>query len=467
VSRAAGRDAAGKPPAAGTGARQLALDVLIRVEQEQAYSNLLLNRSLAQSGLDRREAALATELVYGTIQRRNTLDYYLDRLVAKGVDRLQPWVCNLLRMSLYQLLYLDRIPDHAVVSEAVGLAKRRGHPGIAGLVNGVLRNAVRRRGEWTVPADLPPARRIALEHSHPEWLVERWLRQFGEETTRRICAADNEPPKTSVRANRLRTTRDRLLAELQEAGFAARASEVSPHGIVLEQAGNMAHTAWYERGELSVQDESSMLVAGIVDPKPGMAVLDCCAAPGGKATHMAELMDDRGIVWANDLHPHKERLIREQASRLGLTCVRPCVGDAAELERRFPPGAFDRILLDAPCSGLGVIRRKPDLKWAKQPGDSAALARTQLRLLGAVAPLLKPDGVLVYSTCTLDPEENEGVVRAFLQAHPEFAPDPAVRALVPAAVLRESRTMDGSVQILPHVFHSDGFFICRLRRREG
>jgi 16S rRNA (cytosine967-C5)-methyltransferase len=459
------RNAAGKTTAVT--ARQLALDVLIRVDQEQAYSNLLLNRSLERSGMNRREAALATELVYGTIQRRITLDYYLNRFVAGGVDRLQPWVRNLLRLSMYQLIYLDRIPDHAVVSEAVRLAKKRGHQGIAGLINGVLRSAVRSRGELTVPQDLPLVQRIALEHSHPEWLVERWLRQFGEALTRRMCASNNVPPKISVRVNRLKGTRERLLSELNEAGFAARASDVSPHGIVLEQSGNMAHTAWYERGELSIQDESSMLVADIVDPKPGMTVLDCCAAPGGKSAHMAELMGDRGVVWSNDIHPHKERLIREQASRLGLTCVRTCTGDAADLPQRFAPGEFDRILLDAPCSGLGVIRRKPDLKWAKQAGDPGEAARTQLALLRAAAVLLKPDGVLVYSTCTLDQAENEGVVREFLAEHPEFAPDPAIRTLAPEAVVRESRTMEGSVQILPHLFHSDGFFICRLRRRES
>ena len=455
------------PRKAGTmNARELALDVLTRVEQEQAYSNLLLNRSLERSGLSRQDAALATEIVYGTIQRLNTLDYFLDRFVKGGVGKLEPWVRNLLRLSLYQIRYLDRIPDHAAVSEAVRLAKRRGHQGVAGLVNGVLRSMVRRRDELIIPGGLPPETRIALEHSHPEWLVKRWIGQFGEEVTEKICASDNLPPKISVRVNRLRRSRSSLIEEMRAEGLQARESELSPAGIVLEQAGNMAHTPWFRRGEISIQDESSMLVAEVTDPRPGMNVLDCCAAPGGKTAHMAEKMDDRGVIWANDVHAHKERLVQDQARRLGLGCIRTRTGDAADLPDVFPPESFDRILLDAPCSGLGVIRRKPDLKWVKQERQFAEIARNQLHLLSRAAGLLKPGGVLVYSTCTLENTENEGVVQAFLAQHPDFEPDPAIASLVPAPVIRSDRTMEGAVLILPHQFRSDGFFICRLKRRE-
>lgn len=448
----------------GSSARELAMNVLTKVEQEQAYSNLLLNQMLTKAKLERQEAALATELVYGTIQRLNTIDHYLGRFVSRGLDKLQPWVRSLLRLSFYQLYYLQRIPSHAAVDEAVKLAKRRGHQGIAGMVNGVLRNALRQLDELSPPSSADPVTYISLAHSHPEWLVRRWIEQFGRETAEAICAANNEPPKVSVRANAFRQSRDELLRHMQEQGLAAQASAISPAGIIVEGAGNMAHTAWYESGELSIQDESSMLVADLVDPSPEMNVLDCCAAPGGKTTHIAEKMQNTGTVWANDLHRHKQELIDRQAARLGLTNVRTITGDAAELGQQFPKESFDRILLDAPCSGLGVIRRKPDLKWVKQEHMLHDIAAIQLRLLESVAPLLKRGGILVYSTCTLEYTENEGVVRAFLERHPEYALDETANRFVTGEVGEQAAVGSGMLRILPHQFHSDGFFIARLRK---
>lgn len=440
-------------------ARELAMDVLTRVEQEGAYSNLLLNQSLQKHALDRPDAALATELVYGTIQRLNTLDHWLSRFVAKGVNSLTPWVRSLLRMSLYQLVYLDRIPEHAAVNEAVNLAKRRGHAGISGMVNGVLRNAIRQRGALTIPADLPPAQRIALQHSHPVWMVEAWIAQYGEATAERICAANNVAPRVSVRVNTMRASRDRLLAEMADGGAAVRPSELAPAGILAEGGGNMAFSSWYREGLLSVQDESSMLVAEAVDPQPGMRVLDCCAAPGGKTAHMAERMGDRGHILACDMHEHKRRLIEEQAGRLGLTCIETRTADARDLPAQLEPGSFDRVLLDAPCSGLGVIRRKPDLKWAKRPEEVEAIARLQAELLASAQQLVAPGGVLVYSTCTLTAEENETAVSRFLVEHPGFRLE-----AMPAALGHIPGAERGIVSILPCDYGSDGFFIARLRR---
>lgn len=453
-------------------ARDTALHVLTEVEQEGAYSNLLLNSALQKSGLAGPEAGLATELVYGTISRKNTIDYYLDQFVAKGVAKLQPWVRNLLRLSFYQIYYLDRIPPHAAVNEAVNIAKRKGHQGISGMVNGVLRNVLRRKEELKLPADLPPARRIALEHSHPEWLVARWIDQYGEETAEAICRANNESPPVSVRVNQTRISRDQLLKLLEEQGPRVAASRVSPDGIIVLSGGNMALTEWYEDGLLSIQDESSMLVAEAVKPEAGMRVLDCCAAPGGKTCHMAERMNGSGEVFANDIHPHKVKLIADQASRLGLGNVQALAGDAMELDKRYAPESFDRILLDAPCSGLGVIRRKPDLKWAKTPEDIAEITSIQRDLLDRVSPLLKPGGVLVYSTCTIEPRENEEMVRQFLDRHPDFEPAPEMaewQRLVPESGPdnRESGMTPGAIglQILPQHYHSDGFYIARLTKR--
>lgn len=447
-------------------AREAALDILVRVEQDRSYSNLLLNRTLQEQPLSRQDAALATELVYGTIQRLNTIDYFLATFVRSGLAKLQPWVRSLLRLSFYQLHYLDRIPPHAAVNEAVNLARKRGHQGIAGMVNAVLRAVLRSRSELVIPPDLSATERISLLHSHPEWLVSRWIRQYGEALTERICAAHHIAPAVSVRANAIRTSRDQLLTLLRDEGIDAAPSPLAPQGILIHGAGNMAHTTWYRDGWLSIQDESSMLVAEIMNPSPGMRVLDCCAAPGGKTTHLAERMGGSGEVVAVDLHEHKIRLIEEQAARLRLDCIQAVVGDAARLAAELPAESFDCLLLDAPCSGLGVIRRKPELKWTKSEQDIAAICAIQRELLDQVQRLLKPGGIFVYSTCTITAEENEQAVESFLRRQPQFEPDYATVPGLPPDV-NEALAARGQVQILPCDYGSDGFFIARMRKKEN
>ncbi|WP_420707917.1 16S rRNA (cytosine(967)-C(5))-methyltransferase RsmB [Paenibacillus sp. GM2] len=442
-------------------ARDTALDVLTAVEQEGAYSNLLLNGALQKSGLTGPDAGLATELVYGTISRLNTIDYFLESFVSKGMAKLQPWVRNLLRLSFYQLYYLDRIPPHAAVNEAVNIAKRRGHQGISGMVNGVLRNVLRRKAELSLPGDLSSAARISLAYSHPEWLVSRWIEQYGEAVAEAICLANNEPPSVSIRVNCSRTSREEMLAVMKERGLEVAPSPVSPDGILVLSGGNMALTEWYKDGLISIQDESSMLVGAAVQAIPGMKVLDCCAAPGGKTCHIAERMEGRGHVIANDIHTHKAKLIDDQARRLGLDPVETMTSDAAQLSERFAAESFDRILLDAPCSGLGVIRRKPDLKWTKTPGDITEINAIQRTLLDAVCGLLKPGGVLVYSTCTIERSENAAMVDAFLQRHPEFSLAEDMPENWPALQEASAREKTG-LQILPQDYHSDGFYIARL-----
>nr|WP_235941636.1 16S rRNA (cytosine(967)-C(5))-methyltransferase RsmB [Paenibacillus puerhi] len=464
-------------------AREAALDVLTRVETDKAYSNLMLNQTLQLYKLDKPDAGLATEIAYGTVQRLNTIDYFLEPFVAKGLAKLEPWVRSLLRLSFYQMYYLDRIPEHAVVNEAVNLAKRRGHAGIAGMVNGVLRSVIRKKAELVLPQGLAPAARIALEESHPEWLVRRWIAQYGEEAAQAICRANNEAPRVSVRANRLKNEPSQLIERLRGQGLEAEASLLAPSGIVIRGGGNMALTPEFTRGLFSVQDESSMLVAEWVDPQPGERILDCCAAPGGKSTHLAEKMGDRGEVVACDLHEHKRQLITDQAERLGLTSIRTLTADARKLSEHYPPASFDRILLDAPCSGLGVIRRKPDLKWSKSEIEIAEIGSIQRELLDAVAPLLKPGGVLVYSTCTVERSENEEAVRRFLRDHEDFAleapslsvpeagslPPSSVSGVTPAGAASELSDPAGQEQamrqIMPYEYGSDGFFIARLRKR--
>ncbi|WP_168121949.1 16S rRNA (cytosine(967)-C(5))-methyltransferase RsmB [Paenibacillus sp. HB172176] len=450
--------------------REVALDILVKVSGSGAYSNLQIKRALQDTALSRADAGLVTELVYGTIGRQLTLDHWLERFVAKGLRKLEPWVHQLLRLSAYQLLYLDRIPAHAAVNEAVAIAKRRGHTGISGMVNGVLRNMDRNRAEL-VPSRIQlkdSVATIALRHSYPEWLVRRWADTYGEETAEDICAAGNEQPHASIRVNSFLAARDQLLRELQAEDVDAEASKLSPHGILIRSGGNLADSELFKQGKCSLQDESSMLVAAVLAPEPGMKVLDCCAAPGGKSAHIGELMQGKGKVWANDLHAHKRELIVQQTERLKLRNVEAIVGDAAKLRERFAENSMDAVLLDAPCTGFGVIRRKPEIKWTKTESDIREIAVLQGQLLEEACALVKPGGILVYSTCTIEKEENEKQIARFLEAHSEFAldsawPESVLKALGEAGVIDDS--FDGQAQLLPQHFGSDGFFIARMRRR--
>jgi len=327
----------------------------------------------------------------------------------------------------------------------------------------------RRLSEFKAPIEeRDPVRRIGISHSYPDWLVRRWIDQFGEAAAEAICAAGNEPPHASIRVNRLRMTREQAVAALADAGIEAAESPVAPSGVIASAGGSLAQTEGFQSGLWTLQDESSMLVAEVCAPEPGMQVLDCCAAPGGKSTHLAELMNDNGRVVANDVHEHKLKLIEDNASRLQLTSVEAVIGDAAELSKRYEPGSFDLVLLDAPCTGFGVIRRKPEIKWTKSEDDILSIAALQSRLLDEAAKLVKPGGTLVYSTCTIEREENEGQIRAFLDRNGAFRTDPEW----PKDVIKPLRDtgaigpdFDGMAQLMPHHFGSDGFFIARLKRQ--
>ncbi|ARA97209.1 MULTISPECIES: 16S rRNA (cytosine(967)-C(5))-methyltransferase RsmB [Geobacillus] len=440
--------------------RELALDTLLAIEQKGAYSHLQLNNAIQKGRLDGRDAALLTEIVYGTIQRRDTLDYYLTPFLRKA-RRLEQWVRVLLRLTLYQMVYLDRVPDHAAIFEAVEIAKRRGHRGIASLVNGVLRT-IGREGLPSLDAINDSAKRLAVATSHPEWLVRRWIEQYGPEETARMCETNLRPPQSTARVNRMRATVEEALERLGSEGVKAVRGLLAPEAIRAEN-GNFAHTEAFHSGWLTIQDESSMLVARALDPAAGERVLDCCAAPGGKTTHIAERMDGRGEVVAVDVHEHKVKLIEQQAQRLGLDNIRTLALDSRRLGERFAPESFDRILVDAPCTGFGVIRRKPEIKYTKGNDDVAALVEIQQAILRAAAPLLKKGGTLVYSTCTIEREENEEAIARFLADHPDFSLDDRLVERLPDAV--RPYVQKGMLQLLPHYFDSDGFFIARLRKK--
>jgi 16S rRNA (cytosine967-C5)-methyltransferase len=440
--------------------REVALETLLAIEKNQAYSNLLLNKMIEKHQLSSKDVGLLTEIVYGTIQRRDTLDYFLSPFLKKS-SKLEVWVKVLLRLSLYQMLYLDRVPDRAAIYEAVEIAKKRGHKGIASMVNGVLRT-VQREGVPSLEKIADPVERLAVETSHPIWLVKRWVKQFGMDEARKMCETNLLPPEQTARVNIARITVEEAIERLRQEGVEVTNGDVAPEAIKAVK-GNLAHTLAYKEGYLTIQDESSMLVAKALGAKENEYVLDSCAAPGGKSTHIAELMHNTGQVVSLDIHDHKVKLIQEQAERLHLTNIQTTVLDSRKVSEYFEKESFDKILVDAPCTGFGVLRRKPDIKYAKTENDIRQLAKIQREILAAVAPLLKKGGILVYSTCTIDQEENSDVIEDFLRHHPQFNLDETLKERLPEKV--QPYVSEGNLQILPHYFGSDGFFIASLRKK--
>jgi 16S rRNA (cytosine967-C5)-methyltransferase len=441
-------------------ARALALDVLLRIEKESVHADVTLAAALTASGLSTRDRALATRLVYGTLAWQGRLDWQLAHLANREPTTLDAHVRATLRLGLLQIDLLDRIPDHAAVTTSVELAKRH-VPAASGLVNAVLRRATRERHHLPLPdPTVDPAAHLAIALSHPRWLVERWQARFQPGELRELLTADNEAAPTVLRARP--GDRDALVARLTAAGVACEAGRFGPDAVRVQAVDPHGLPGWAE-GAFSVQSEASQLVAHLLAPKPGLRVLDACAAPGGKTTYVADLMSDRGLIVALDHRRRGARAVAANAKRLGLRSIAALALDAGAADAAFGDRTFDRVLVDAPCSGLGTLRAHPEIRWRRQPADLVRLATQQRRILEAVTPLVKPEGVIVYATCTLTDEENEGVVAAWLEAHPELGRERA-EAYVPEAA-RILVDAGGSLRTFPHRDDLDGFFAVRIRRR--
>ncbi|GIX48709.1 MAG: ribosomal RNA small subunit methyltransferase B [Candidatus Tectimicrobiota bacterium] len=443
--------------------RQLALEILYAIEVEGAYADVALRQRLRHSRLSRRDRAFVTECVYGVVRWRERLDWLLSQVCRYPLCELTPWIRNALRLGVYQCLWL-RVPAWAAVHETVALARRYGHRGTAQLVNGVLRALLRQHASWAFPdAATQPVAHLAVVYSYPTWLVARWLERYGWERTRALCEANNRVEGVTLRVNTLRTSPQALAQRLCQEGLRQVApSALLPEGLVVRGTDRLDTLPSYREGLFQVQDEGAMLVAHACQVRPGQRVLDACAAPGGKTTHLAQLMEDTGWILACDPQWGRLRLVQHNVERLRLRRVALCVADA----RRPPlaPGAlFDRILVDAPCSGLGVVRRHPDIKWRRTPADLAALSALQLELLHAQVPLLAPAGLLIYSVCSNEPEETWAVVSRFLAAHPELHLQPLATAALPPAVRPALR--EGVLDLTPEVCGTEGVFVACFGRQ--
>jgi 16S rRNA (cytosine967-C5)-methyltransferase len=440
-------------------ARRAAARILERVETDQAFADLALDAEIDRANLSPRDAALATEIVFGVLRWRRWLDALLAPHSKRRLDRLDPRVLTLLRLTAYQIVFLERVPAWAAVNDAVTLARAREKPGVPEFVNAVLR-AFSRRGDTERRPRLPrdPVDALAVRCSFPTWLAARWIDFYGTEEAERLMLAMNERPPLTVRVNTARTTREQVERRLgEEEGLRATPTRYAPEGLVVEHGARPGRWKAFLAGEVVPQDEASMLVSRLLEPRPGETVADVCAAPGTKTTHLAALMENRGRVIAFDPQPQRLALVTEAASRLGFDVIETRPGSVEELAPGFA-GACDRVLVDAPCTNLGVLRRNPDVKWRRTSEDIGRGQARQRQILAAAATMVKPGGRLVYATCSLEPEENDEVARAFLAADPAFEVDPPAGMPIPLDTT-------GTLRCFPHRHGTDGFTAIRLRRR--
>ena len=436
--------------------RETALTILCRAE-----NGIFVDTPLAQARerMAARDSAFLLELVYGVLRNQTLLDWSLDQFSARPIGATDAWTRNILRLGAYQMLFLDRVPVSAAVNTAVELAKEHGNK--PGYVNGLLRGLDRKRGAIKYPDSGDPVARLSMLTSHPAWLVKRWVSRFGAAAAEALLQANNRPAPLTIRTNILKTTRSALKSALETEGVRVSETTCSPVGLdIISSPGPLRALQAYRDGLFMVQDQAAQIIGLLLAPQPAETILDACAAPGGKATHLAELMENRGAVVALELEASRITKVRENSRRLGATIISPIQGDAS----RYHEGAFDRVLIDAPCSGLGVLRRHPDGRWNKAERTVNEHTSLQRRILENCAFLLKPGGTLVYATCTTEPEENEDVIAWFLSGpgNSFIIDDPRLSLPQSATALVDAQ---GLFRTFPRALEMDGFFGARMVKR--
>ncbi len=447
--------------------RAVALEILERVESGDAFVAPLINAlGHKHPDLSSLDYAFITQIVYGVMRWRGRLDWHLEQLSSRPLHRIQPRVLEILRAGAFQILFLDKVPNRAAVDESVRLAGALlPGDGPSRFVNAILRSLVREAASHDFPAeDKDPVAHLTVSCSLPRWFVERLVARFGFDGARMMCESNNNVPDPAVRVNTLKCTPAELSERLGEEGAEAGPAEFSPVGLRVRSKVPLTHLGAFGEGFFYIQSEASQLIPYLLDPQPGESILDACAAPGGKTMHCAQLMGNKGEIMAIDKNARKLRDLAETSRRIAVTCVRAAPGDSSQ-PAVFAGRIFDRVLVDAPCSGLGDLRRNPERRWRSDPAEIPDIVREQLRILKAAAGQLKPGGVLVYSTCTVTQEENEGVVEAFLKKNRGFELDRSGGAL--PETCRRFVGEDGLFRTYPHGMGLEGFFAARFRLREA
>ena len=451
-------------------ARQIAFLALKNIYHQQAYTDVALNRVIKSVGkskiISQSDRSFACELVYGTLRRQRTLDALIDLLGKKKAAQQPPDLRIILHLGLYQLRYLDRIPDSAAVNTSVDLAKANGLAKLGGVVNGLLRGYLRQADNGE-PLQLPkdPVAKLGILHSFPDWMVEIWLEQLSLEDVDRLLAWFNQAPKLDLRVNILKTTVEEVETAFKAEGITVTRIPGLPQGLRLESAGAVTELPGYKQGWWVIQDSSAQLVTHLLDPQPGETIIDACAAPGGKTTHIAELMADRGRIIACDRAVKRLHKVRENAARLQLKSIEIQIEDSRDVTEF--KNLADRVLLDAPCSGLGTLHKRPDIRWRKTYESIEELFPLQRELLEEAATWVKPQGILVYATCTLNLSENERIVKSFLESHPNWSiqlPKNAIGNSLTEGIAESLVMPEGWIKVYPHIQDMDGFFMVRLIR---
>ncbi len=431
--------------------REVALKVLYKIDKEQAYSNIELNEQIRQNrkNLDEKDIGLISELVYGVTTWRLTLDEIIKKYSKIKLKKISPWIINILRMGIYQIIFLDKIPKSAAVNESVNLAKRYGHSSSSNFVNAILRKVEKTDYDdfFEIEDDID---RISKTTSMPKWIVEELVKENGIKIAEQICKNSNLKPNITIRVNRLKIAKKELIQKLEQKGIECKEPENEEMNtqdfLILSKVKNIENLQEFKDGFFTVQDLSAGQTAKILDPRPGERVLDACSAPGGKTTYLAELMENKGKIKAWDIHEHRTKLVEQNANRLGINIIETQVKDATQYDKSLDE-KFDKILLDVPCLGIGVIKRKPDIKWQRKPEDIEEITLIQRKILENCSKYLKKGGTLVYSTCSILKEENEEIVMKFLSENKQFEIDG-----------------ENMVNILPNK-EKDGFFICKIYRK--
>lgn len=441
--------------------REIAADAMLEIMEDGAYNNMALRRLLRQNGaMPPKDRALVTEIVNGTLRNLYYIDHVLNQFSKTKTVKMKPWVLAVLRTAVYQM-YFMKIPDSAACNEAVKLIAERGLEPLKGFVNGVLRTVGREKENIVLPKE-GTGEFLSIQYSHPLWLIKMWIAYFGYEETERLCSANNCPPDVTIRVNTLKAKKESLKTELEQKGTTVVDGRLVSCALHLKKTADIGGLKAFVDGLFHVQDESSQLAVEIMNPKKGEAILDLCAAPGGKSFTIAEKMENVGRLVCGDIYEHKIELISQGAERLGITIIEAIQQDATQYNEDYAH-AFDRVLVDAPCSGLGLMGKKPDIRLKKNGDEIDHLIPIQRQILENGARYVKQGGILVYSTCTLCKKENEKNVEWFLKNHPEFIAE-NIKEYLPEALWQETAEK-GYITLLPHKSYTDGFFIAKMKRK--
>lgn len=439
--------------------REVAIKILNEINEEKAYSNISITRNI-DNDLSSLDESLIREIVYGVMENKLLIDWVIMQFSKVKLRKIAPIIKEILRVGVYQILFMDRIPNSAAVNESVKLAKKYGHKGSISYVNAILRNISKDINELKLPEKHKnPVEYLSVKYSHPRWMVESWLNDFGMDFTEELCIANNERPKLNIRVNTLKISKKDLMDRLESKGFIIGEGSYAYDCIIIYNPVRITDTDEFKDGLFQIQDESSMLVAQIMDPKPGDFVVDVCCAPGGKTTHIAQKMKNKGKIIARDIHEHKLKLVESNINRLGIKIIDTEKYNALDLDENLV-NKVDCCLVDAPCSGLGLIRRKPDIKWRKEKENLSAITKLQFEILLNGSKYVKKGGTLVYSTCTIQKEENIYLIRKFIEYNNDFRLV-SFEDCIDNVELSKSAA-NGYIELYPNINNTDGFFIAKM-----